>query len=70
MKINHTNVINIKNIQIIVVLYSRVAMEQFTFFLATALKFSPKMAHSDYNKERIGCKPFDDRFQNASKKKG
>ena len=48
----------------------RVAMEQFTFFLAITLRFSPKMAHSDYNKERLTGKPFDDCFQNASKKRG
>ena len=45
-------------------------MEQFYFFLDTALKFSPMMAHSEYNKEILSGKPFDDRFQNASKKRG
>ena len=28
------------------------------------------MAHSEYNKERLTGKPFDDRFQNASEKRG
>ena len=40
------------------------------FFLDAALKLSMKMAHSEYNKERLTGKPFDDHFQNASKKKG
>ena len=48
---------------------SRVSMEQFTFFLATTLKFSQKMAHGEYNKGRLTGRPSDDRFQNASKKK-
>ena len=48
---------------------SGVAMEQFTFFLDTVLKFSSKMAHSENNKERLTGKPFDDHIQNTAAKK-
>lgn len=50
--------------------YSGVAIEQFTFFLDTSRKFSPKKAQSEDNKDRLTGKPFDDGFQNASRKKG